>query len=44
VNLPSSLNIGARMNSSAYNITVRSADTDTLQEAGRLSAAMQGIP
>jgi hydrophobic/amphiphilic exporter-1 (mainly G- bacteria), HAE1 family len=45
VNLPSSLNIGARMNSSAYNITVRSADTDTLYgEAGRLSAAMQGIP
>jgi hydrophobic/amphiphilic exporter-1 (mainly G- bacteria), HAE1 family len=44
VNLPSSLNIGARMNSSSYNVTVRSADTDTLyQEAGRLSAAMQGI-
>ena len=44
VNLPSSLNIGARMNSSSYNIVVRSADTDTLyQEAGRLSAAMQGI-
>jgi HAE1 family hydrophobic/amphiphilic exporter-1 len=45
VNLPSSLNIGARMNSSAYNVTVRSPDTDTLyREAGRLSAAMQGIP
>jgi HAE1 family hydrophobic/amphiphilic exporter-1 len=45
VNLPSSLNIGARMNSSSYNITVRSADTDTLYtEAGRLSAAMQAIP
>src|SRR5580765_7314943 len=44
VNLPSSLNIGARMNSSAYNITVRSADTDTLyREAARLSTAMQGI-
>jgi hydrophobic/amphiphilic exporter-1 (mainly G- bacteria), HAE1 family len=44
VNLPSSLNIGARMNNSAYNVTVRSADTDTLyREAGRLSAAMQGI-
>jgi HAE1 family hydrophobic/amphiphilic exporter-1 len=44
VNLPSSLNIGARMNNSSYNVTVRSADTDTLyREAGRLSAAMQGI-
>jgi HAE1 family hydrophobic/amphiphilic exporter-1 len=44
VNLPSSLNIGARMNNSAYNVTVRSADTDTLyREAGRLSAAMQRI-
>jgi HAE1 family hydrophobic/amphiphilic exporter-1 len=44
VNLPSSLNIGARMGGSSYNITVRSADTDTLyREAGRLSAAMQGI-
>ncbi|HKF68196.1 MAG TPA: efflux RND transporter permease subunit [Vicinamibacterales bacterium] len=44
VNLPSSLNIGARMGSSSYNVTVRSDDTDTLyREAGRLSAAMQGI-
>ena len=44
VNLPSSLNIGARMNNSSYNVTVRSADTDTLyKEAGRLSAAMQGV-
>src|SRR5499427_1631192 len=44
VNLPSSLNIGARMGSSSYNVTVRSADTDTLyREAGRLSAAMMGI-
>src|SRR5215510_11652778 len=44
VNLPSSLNIGARMGSSSYSVTVRSADTETLyREAGRLSAAMQGI-
>jgi hydrophobic/amphiphilic exporter-1 (mainly G- bacteria), HAE1 family len=44
VNLPSSLNIGARTGGSSYNVTVRSADTDTLyREAGRLSAAMMGI-
>ncbi len=44
VNLPSSLNIGARVGNSSYNVTVRSADTDQLyKEAGRLSAAMQGI-
>jgi HAE1 family hydrophobic/amphiphilic exporter-1 len=45
VNLPSSLNIGARVGSSSYNVTVQSANTDELYtQAGRLSAAMQGIP
>jgi hydrophobic/amphiphilic exporter-1 (mainly G- bacteria), HAE1 family len=44
VNLPSSLNIGARVGSSSYNVTVRSPNTDELYtQAGRLSAAMQGI-
>src|SRR5947208_11198676 len=45
VNLPSSLNIGARVGSSNYNVTVQSLNTDDLYvQAGRLSAAMQGIP
>jgi hydrophobic/amphiphilic exporter-1 (mainly G- bacteria), HAE1 family len=44
VNLPSSLNIGARVGNSSYNVTVRSPDTDELYaQAGRLSGAMQGI-
>jgi hydrophobic/amphiphilic exporter-1 (mainly G- bacteria), HAE1 family len=44
VNLPSSLNIGARVGSSSYNVTVQSLNTDDLYaQAGRLSAAMQGI-
>jgi HAE1 family hydrophobic/amphiphilic exporter-1 len=42
--MPSSLNIGARVGNSSYNVTVRSANTDELYpQAGRLSAAMQGI-
>ena len=44
VNLPSSLNIGARVGSSSYNVTVQSLNTDELYtQAGRLSAAMQRI-
>jgi HAE1 family hydrophobic/amphiphilic exporter-1 len=44
VNLPSSLNIGARVGSSSYNVTVRSPDTEELYtQARRLSTAMQGI-
>src|SRR5438105_15232608 len=44
VNLPSSLNIGARVGNSSYNVTVRSPNTDELYaQAGRLSAAMQDI-
>jgi HAE1 family hydrophobic/amphiphilic exporter-1 len=44
VNLPSSLNIGARVGNSSYNVTVRSPNTDDLYtEAGRLSAAMKDI-
>jgi HAE1 family hydrophobic/amphiphilic exporter-1 len=45
VNLPSSLQIGARVGSSTYNVTVQSLNTDQLyRQAGRLSAAMQEIP
>src|SRR5262249_46646829 len=45
VNLPSSLQIGARMGNSAYNVTVQSANTDELySQAGRLSTAMMDIP
>jgi HAE1 family hydrophobic/amphiphilic exporter-1 len=44
VNLPSALNIGARVGSSSYNVTVRSPNTDDLYtEAGKLSAAMRDI-
>jgi len=44
VNVPSSLQIGFRNNNSAYNVTVQSADTDTLYlNAQRLSTAMEGI-
>src|SRR4051812_6768452 len=44
VNLPSALNIGARVGSSSYNVTVRSPNTDDLyNEAGKLSAAMRNI-
>jgi HAE1 family hydrophobic/amphiphilic exporter-1 len=44
VNLPSSLNIGARVGNSSYNVTVRSPNTDELyDEASRLATAMQRI-
>jgi HAE1 family hydrophobic/amphiphilic exporter-1 len=44
VNLPSSLNIGARVGNSSYNVTVRSANTDELYvQAARLSQEMRGI-
>jgi HAE1 family hydrophobic/amphiphilic exporter-1 len=44
VNLPSSLQIGARVGSSSYNVTVQSADTDQLyQNARRLTTEMKGI-
>ena len=44
VNLPSSLQIGARVGNSSYNVTVQSPNTEELyREAGRLSTAMQGI-
>jgi HAE1 family hydrophobic/amphiphilic exporter-1 len=44
VNLPSALNIGARVGNSSYNVTVRSPNTDDLYtEAGKLSAAMRDI-
>jgi HAE1 family hydrophobic/amphiphilic exporter-1 len=44
VNLPSSLQIGARVGSSSYNVTVQSADTDQLYEnARRLAADMKTI-
>ncbi len=44
VNLPSSLQIGSRVTSSTYNVTVQSLNTDQLYtQAGRLSAAMQRI-
>jgi HAE1 family hydrophobic/amphiphilic exporter-1 len=44
VNLPSSLQIGARMGNSSYNVTVQSANTDELYpQAVRLSTAMKGI-
>src|SRR5262245_40060810 len=45
VNLPSSLNIGARVGSSTYNVTVQSLNTDELfTQAARLNAAMETIP
>jgi HAE1 family hydrophobic/amphiphilic exporter-1 len=45
VNLPSSLQIGARTGNSAYNVTVQSANTDELYlQANRLGAAMTEIP
>src|SRR5262249_34122928 len=44
VNIPSSLNIGARVGSSSYNVTVQSLNTDELYtQAGVLASAMQGI-
>ncbi len=44
VNLPSSLQIGARVGSSSYNVTVQSADTDQLYEnARRLAAEMKDV-
>src|SRR5438034_3096695 len=44
VNLPSSLQIGSRVGSSNYNVTVQSLNTDELySQAGRLASAMQGI-
>jgi HAE1 family hydrophobic/amphiphilic exporter-1 len=44
VNLPSSLQIGARVGSSSYNVTIQSADTDQLYEnARRLAAQMTTI-
>jgi HAE1 family hydrophobic/amphiphilic exporter-1 len=45
VNLPSSLQIGARVSSSSYNVTVQSANTDELYvQAGRLSSEMRLVP
>jgi HAE1 family hydrophobic/amphiphilic exporter-1 len=45
VNLPSSLNIGARVGSSSYNVTVQSLNTDELYtQAARLAAAMKDVP
>ena len=45
VNLPSSLQIGARVGSSSYSVTVRSANTDELYTQARLlSAEMKDIP
>jgi HAE1 family hydrophobic/amphiphilic exporter-1 len=44
VQLPSSLQIGARVGSSSYNVTVQSADTDELYaSARRLAVAMGGV-
>src|SRR5439155_735914 len=44
VQLPSSLQIGARVGSSSYNVTVQSADTEQLYaNARRLAAEMKGI-
>ncbi|HXD75181.1 MAG TPA: efflux RND transporter permease subunit [Vicinamibacterales bacterium] len=44
VNLPSSLQIGARVGSSSYNVTVQSADTDQLYANARiLQNEMRGI-
>src|SRR6476646_3780177 len=39
VNLPSSLQIGARVGSSSYNVTIQSADTEQLYENARLLVA-----
>jgi HAE1 family hydrophobic/amphiphilic exporter-1 len=45
VNLPSSLNIGARVGNSSYNVTVQSLNTDELYtQAARLAAAMKDVP
>jgi len=44
VNLPSSLQIGARVASSSYNVTVQSANTDELYvQAARLSNEMRSL-
>src|SRR5437660_12567641 len=44
VNLPSSLQIGARVGSSSYNVTVQSANTEELySNARRLAAEMKDI-
>src|SRR5215468_9173418 len=45
VNLPSSLQIGARVGSSSYNVTIQSADTEQLYaNARKLAAEMAGLP
>jgi HAE1 family hydrophobic/amphiphilic exporter-1 len=45
VQLPSSLQIGGRVGSSSYNVTVQSLNTNDLYNwAQRLSSAMEGIP